>query len=187
MPSQDLAHRSVCGTRSARRGCTHGWLHRRAKAPHDVVTPEARPADDQAVLAGLHRLIAIVQENPTLDEAEIVDALVRSGVERGRANRLVVFVEIAFGRYVTDGLGVASNPTYYRELDDGARQGPFNLMDRAEFRVAMKHRDHVLGLAGSKELAKRSAELWAVNEALNKGVDPKGGTLAPVVVCWEGE
>ncbi len=80
-----------------------------------------------------------------------------------------------------------TDPTYLRALEGGTLLGPFALADVDEFRVALEHRDHLWTAAGFNELVLWSAEVNAVNKALNQGDDVRGATLDPVVVHWDGD
>ena len=165
-----------------------GWLRRRAKASPEAPQPTQRSVGDPAeALEGMYRLIELASDHPQFDDADFVEGLVESGVDPDTANRLIVFVPLAFGRYVVEELGVRTDPTYERWLDDGTKRGPFALMDRVEFRVAMEHRDHLMSLSGAKNLAVRSAEVNVVNQMLHDGADPTGCVLTAVLVYWEGD
>jgi hypothetical protein len=142
---------------------------------------------DHAVLEGLVRLMHTMADHPELDELGIVQKLVDSGVDRGSANRLIVFAPIAFGRLVLDHFGVRSNEMYYRLMDDETVTGPFPLLDVAEFRVAVEHMDHLRAVRGCKELAAWSADVHGINEALHRGADVERLVMQPLVTWWDGD
>lgn len=139
--------------------------------------------DHVRILSDIARLLRIASEEPELDDVVLFDRLVAAGVERGRAWRLVTFVPIAFGRTIIDALGIDAPPTYLRRNGRG-RDKRRRLRDEPEFRAAADHLDDFSGRAGFKELAVRSAEVNAVNNALKAGSDAVDMRLIETV-AWE--
>lgn len=139
------------------------------------------------MLEGVVGLMHTVADGPDLDEFGVVEMLVGSGVDRGSANRLIVFVPIAFGRLVLEELGVRGNQMYRRRLDDGRVLGPFPLLEMTEFRVAVEHRDHLRGARGFRELAAWSAEVRAISNALEAGAEVQGAVTEPPITSWDGD
>jgi hypothetical protein len=107
---------------------------------------------------------------PDAAPADLVADLQRAGVPH--ADRAVALLPIAFGRLVLDGL-VALPATFH----DGQREIPFAedpLYRAAEelARTQVRHGD-------IDDIAFRSAEVAAVNQALNAGSRPEDLLLTP--------
>jgi len=123
--------------------------------------------------------IAAFMSNPEADDTALIDLLV-PGFPRGHATRAVTFLPIAFGRRILRELGTAAPDTF---LLDG-HERPFAsepLYGLAEARAALAGREEIgrIGL--------RSAEVNAVNNALQAGHDAGELVLSPpVLMALEG-
>lgn len=114
---------------------------------------------------------AFVAHRQSPDEA-LTDALIASGRSRAEAERLLIFMPIAFARVLLNDLGVMFPGTYKLQTPSGelvSRRFMAQPVFYAATAVAkMGHdRDTFLAVAG------RSAEFKVVNQALNDGSKPK--------------
>ena len=125
----------------------------------------------------------IIAETWDVDEDRQVAALRRSGFDEGQARRLLAFLPMAFSRPILEELGIvdfASNITANRP--DGTFLNA-ELMRQPEYvqglKVARNHRSKgVMDHEVYKLIASSSADLNAVDKALNEGADVTGATIA---------
>ncbi len=138
----------------------------------------------------LKKYIAIIQRTPHLTDNAIEKQLVAAGCEWSMAQRIVLFVPLAFGRIVVEGLGVKAADTYiHHDLADGTEHECELKMDIV-FTWAKSVTGEYAGMPEFKEafrsIVVRSPEVGAINRALNGGVTQESlreSTLAPCVVC----
>jgi hypothetical protein len=126
-------------------------------------------------------------EKLQLDEEQQVEALKNAGFEEGEANRLVVFLPLAFSRPALEELGIEHfAPVVGATNADGT---PFEVLLARQpeyvvgLEVARKHRR--MGFMDQEvfaSIAGSSAEIDAVSKALNAGEDIRGGAIASALV-----
>ena len=141
-------------------------------------------AEREVRLANLHPLfrqvdaavaayIDLVRDFPELSDEELERRLVEQGIEASLALGCVLFVPLAFGRVIITELGVAVSDTFI-EYDRGTRrQAKMPLAGRLEFvwakAVVDIYRRSPEYRPAFKSIAISSAEVDAVNNALNNG------------------
>jgi hypothetical protein len=153
------------------------WRASRGEASPGSRCPRVRPAgiDD-----GIAQLGAVAQRQPDLDSEGLVAALTDRGLDLQSARRLVVFVPLALGRVLLDGLGITFADTYLVANATHTTKHP--LADVPEFIAAS-----AAGASGQlppdqlSGLALRSSEVDAVNQALHNGSQPQHLILSPPV------
>ena len=112
-----------------------------------------------------------VAHRHSADEA-LIDALIATGRSRAEAERLLVFMPIAFARVVLNDLGVMFPGTYRLRTASGelvSRRFMAQPVFYAATAVAKMGHDRETFLA----VAGRSAEFKGVNRALNDGARPQ--------------
>ena len=137
----------------------------------------------------LKKYIAIIQRTPHLTDESIEKQLVAEGCEWSMAQCTVLFVPLAFGRVVVENLGVKAADTYiHHDLADGKERESELKMD-VVFTWARSVTGEYAGIPEFKEafgnIVSRSAEVNAINNALNSGVTQESlreSTLAPSIV-----
>lgn len=115
-----------------------------------------------------------------LDEAGIASALVGQGCHQDLANVIVDYLPSAFAERVLEKLCVSRAPTYKRKLTDG-RKVEYSWQDDRIWLAAQEFvRTQISngGWAHYKDIVLWSAELNAVNDALNAGSEMEGGRYA---------
>ncbi|MES1240930.1 MAG: hypothetical protein ABUT39_04865 [Acidobacteriota bacterium] len=123
--------------------------------------------------AGFQKYIATVTAHPDWDDDKIEKELRLRGVGFALAQELVSFVPMAFGREVVAELGVTCSEDFrLHEMSDDSEQD-LPLADEMAFAWAKaivdEYRTPELNPV-FKRIASRSAELNAVNNALNAGM-----------------
>lgn len=166
-----------------------GWFRKQAQPPsrREQLLRQMHPAFRE-VDAGFQRYMDTATVHPDWDDNQIEQELGRAGVEPVLAQELVSFVPMAFGREVVAQLGVKCSDDFrLHEMSDDSEQD-LPLANEMAFvwakAVAVEYRtpelNHVF-----KKVASRSAELDAVNNALQGGASPeqlRESKLAPSVV-----
>jgi hypothetical protein len=117
-----------------------------------------------------------MQEHPNNDEKELVPNLVKCGEDEALALDLIVFVPLAFGRAMMNRTGAKLKETY-SVYTDSRHAKSYLLVDNPIFREAFRMAEQCYE-GKTRELnymaiAGRSPEVRGLNEALNKGSDPK--------------
>lgn len=125
----------------------------------------------------------VIAETWDAGEDAQIAALRRSGFDEGQARRLLAFLPIAFSRPILEELGVVDfDPDVTASGPDGALLR-VKLMRQPEYvqglKVARDHRHKgVMDHEVYKLIASGSADLDAVDNALNEGADVAGATIA---------
>lgn len=154
-----------------------GWFKKKLLSPlasveeRDAFLRQHHPVFRE-VDAAFHIFLEIVVGNPQLKDGQVDHEMVRRGVEVGLAEDCVTFGPMAWGRDVIEQLGVSCSPTFLlHSLTDGSEQ---YLPLANEFVFAWARA--LIGMYRTPErnevfklVAVRSAELGAVNKALNNG------------------
>jgi hypothetical protein len=132
------------------------------------------------VTEAIAHMIALGEKN----DGEIYDDLVKRGFAPADADRLVAFVPLAFGRVL-----VATLPVTFPEtaiLVEGGSRREVRLADEPIFAEAAAHaRKGALTRDQFGALALRSAEINALNKALNAGSKPEDLAFSPPVVTLQ--
>ena len=168
-----------------------GWFKKKSRLA-STEEREAILAKQHSVFcetdAGFHVYLEVVTANPQWDDGQIEQEMVRRGVAAALAEECVTFGPMAWGRDVVEQLGVTCNPLYrlHNMVDDTERDVPLaNELAYAWARAIIglyrtSDRNEVFKL-----VAGRSAELGAVNNALNGGASPESlreGKMQPSLV-----
>ena len=139
--------------------------------------------------AAVHAYVDLVREAPNLTDDQIEASLLTSGTEQSVATGCVTFVPLAFGRVVVTHLGVNVSDTFveYDLATKSETEKP--LAEQFEYIWAKNVVDIYQRSPDYNEafkaIAIRSAELSAVNNALNGDCDPdslRESTIAPPTV-----
>jgi hypothetical protein len=130
---------------------------------------------------------AVLAEHEGTDEAAVA-ALMTRGFSAGEAWRLAAFVPSAFSRPILEEFGVAAFPDHVLvPTEDGGEVRAF-LADQPEYVAALAlARDHrAAGSAMPQEhyaaIAGGAAEIDALSNALDAGVDVTGAAVATALV-----
>jgi len=128
------------------------------------------------------RAVAVFVNNPTADFETLRAALVSDGMSQAEAAAVLEFVPLAFGRAFLNGMGIEF-PNYYVRVDaNGKEVERKQLVQEPLYLFASMQAPLVMMLQGQEAftaIATRSAEVDAVNNALNAGADPAGLVAAP--------
>jgi hypothetical protein len=122
--------------------------------------------------AAFHTYLNLVITHPRLNEGQLEEALIRQGISPGLAEDCVVFVPLAWGREVVEGLGVQYSPLVrVHSLIDGSEwEQPLT------YEMVYAWARAMIGLYRTKErnevfqlVSVRSAEVDCINNALFAG------------------
>ncbi len=118
------------------------------------------------------------------DDGDLINMLMEAGHPREFAERLVAFLPIAFGRVVIAHIGEMDLSDEYLVTETNSRH---SLLNEPVYTSALAfatgaYQSGILSRDCFSAVATRSAELSAVNRALNKGADLHGASMGPVVL-----
>jgi len=155
-----------------------GWFQKKPRSPLASVNErEAILAKQHPIFrevdAAFHVYLEVVTANPQWRDDQVEQEMVRRGIAAGLAEECVTFGPMAWGRAIVEQLGVSCSPLFrLHSMIDGAER---DLPLANEFVYAWARA--MAGLYRTPErnvvfklVANRSAELNAVNTALNSGV-----------------
>ena len=136
----------------------------------------------EAAVACLAEILAARAE---LTEDELYAAMASAGVPEPVADRAYKFTQIAWGRVLLDGLGVKFAPDYL--CFDGAGEIIESglLAEQPYFVAAMAAARQRPPPAGLPRFAQMSADVSAVNSALNAGSRPEDLVTGPPALFME--
>ncbi|BBA32060.1 hypothetical protein sS8_0091 [Methylocaldum marinum] len=125
-------------------------------------------------------LTKICVETPGLSDEQLVQALVAHGCEPGLAVEAVRFVPVAFARQFLNGMGISFSDTYWKFSPDGTIQEQGSLSNHILYSMAYDLSPSLMSKPVISNVAFRSPEANAVNNALNGGSQPANLKLAPL-------
>lgn len=139
----------------------------------------------------ISRAVAVLRESPDCSDEEVFCKLVRTGVERQQAARLVEFLPMAYCRLIFGKAGTRFSSTFQRRTANGELSSERPLSSeplweevvsfaKAEARRGAAERD-LLAVAG------RSAEFDGVNQLLNRGSKLEDLVLTTALLKWPQE
>lgn len=136
----------------------------------------------------ISRALIAFRNSPAAGENEIFQALVKSGVERRCAARLVVFIPMAYCRMLLSASGVRFSNNFRQRLPDGSLSSeellsadpfwePVLAFAKADMERGITKEDQLL-------LANRSAEFDDANQLLNRGSKLEDIAFTAAVLNW---
>lgn len=146
------------------------------------------PEDHQIVHERVHRFIQFIAESPSETDEKLIAKLVATGIPEIDAELVLYLVPSAFSRAFLPRLGVDTTPSVLIVTDESGNDVEFDIWEQHYFVYAFALAEEIMERGYTEEVSKavfqaitnRSAELDAVNSALNAGVDLKGCKLAPI-------
>lgn len=138
--------------------------------------------------AHIRTYIDYLVAHPDGDDETIADALTQSGLEQYRVFELLIWVPMAFGRAVLEGLDFKLPDMFQLMSADGRKFTRLPLADEPVYveahRIALA--GHGLARPDFLAIAGRSAEFKAVNDALLKGSELKNLVPSEPVIDFPG-
>lgn len=131
------------------------------------------------------RLAEIVAPRETFTEDEIYSAMAVDGIPDAVADLAFKFTQIAWGRAFLDSLGIHFSPDYMLCNSKGEVVEQGRLEDQPYFVGAVTVLPHYARTKGFIWLAMTSADVSAVNSALNNGSKPEDLVTGPAVLFIE--
>jgi hypothetical protein len=122
--------------------------------------------------------IQIFRSNPDLDEEELLERLIESGIERKMAIQLVALLPLAYGREVLSDTGVLFSDFYVYVNEPG--RGRLSALPLWAEVVEFAKQDPEAAFP----IASRSPEIRAANEGLNDGQTLNTLVWGPVAFLW---
>jgi hypothetical protein len=133
----------------------------------------------------IRRAIPVLAEHGSSDDIANI-WLIRAGLSRKQAHDARRFIPLAFGREILGGMGVSLPDTYYRVTGGGNEERP--LANEPFFQESMQSAQALgreLGGETFTTIATQSAELQALNQALNAGASPDGLVAGSPFIEWD--
>lgn len=142
----------------------------------------------EALHQDICKALTIVRESPEAGDFELFQTLVRSGMERRSAARLIEFLPMAYCRILFSDSGAHFAETYQRRLPDGSLSAEILLSTEPLWEAALgfarAHAEQGISKEGLLPLASRSAEFDAANQMLKHGAKLEDIAFTAVVLNW---
>jgi hypothetical protein len=135
--------------------------------------------------AAIDSLAATIAAPAEFSEDDIYAAMAEAGMPGPVADRAFKFTQAAWGRAFLEGLGVTFAPDYLCFNGAGAVVESGMLADQPYFVAAMAAAKRYAGTPGFARFALMSADVNAVNTALNAGSKPDNLVMSPVALFLE--
>jgi hypothetical protein len=128
-------------------------------------------------------------DRPELSDEEVVQQLVRAGIDPLKAARIVEFTPAVFVRLLLGRIGVRFSESFVRQAGKfSSTQQPLESQPVwVEVNEFANTRGRTLGKQEWLAIAGRSAEFEAVNRLLNGGASPHAIVLTPLCLQWPEE
>ena len=125
------------------------------------------------------RLGDLVTADHEISEDEIYRQLADAGMSDAMADRSYKFTQIAWGRVFLDGMGIDFSDDYLWLNADGTLAESGRLSEEPFYTAAMRLANQYALTPAFARLAMTSADVHAINDALNAGSDPKDLVTGP--------
>jgi hypothetical protein len=129
--------------------------------------------------------VAVFREFPNASDEDILGKLLKAGVDRSTASRLVEFLPMAYCRVVLADSGVKFCERFQRKLADGqlSAERPLDSDPLWAATLSFAWAEKRSGVSGESLLvvAARSAEFDAVNQLANRGTKLDDIVLTPTL------
>jgi hypothetical protein len=133
------------------------------------------------------KAVDVFRNSPNLGDQQILDVLVKDGLDRELAARLVEFLPMAYCRVVLGNSGTQFSNTFRRRLENGElREKSLSSEPVWQASLEFARSEAKSGIAGKDLLlvASHSAEFDVVNQLLNKGSKLTNLVLAAPILRW---
>jgi hypothetical protein len=141
--------------------------------------------------AEIRAALAVFRDFPDLTDLEVCENLVRRGIERRLAARLVEFLPAAYCRAILEPAGARFPDTFRRCRRDGTITPEVLLESEPVWLAVLAYARAEINQGISRQdklrLAGRSAEFQAANTLLFQGSKLQNIVLIPAVHPWLGE
>ena len=138
-----------------------------------------------SVRSAIYKAVPLLARHGPQDAGILLAWLLREGLSRYDADRVIRFVPLAFGREILQGSGVTLSDTYVRIQGEQREERP--LAGEEFFREASALAPTVARNFGQETFTAivfQSSEFHAVNNALNSGASPEYLVAGPPVIEW---
>jgi hypothetical protein len=138
----------------------------------------------------IRRAVAVLRKLANSDDRQVYSALIESDIQPEMAEKLVMFLPIAYGRVLLKKMGIRFSNQFKRALNDGTLVEHAFADEPIWSAVVECPREEVSGGISGEHLicvAARSAEFDAANQLLNGGSGPENIVLTPPVILWPVE
>ena len=125
-------------------------------------------------------LTRICVEAPGLSDEQLVQSMVAHGCGSELAAEATRFVPVAIARQFLGGMGISFSDTYWKFAPDGSIQEQGSLANHSLYSKALELSPSLLSKPVISNVAFRSPEANAVNNALNGGSQASNLRLAPL-------
>jgi hypothetical protein len=158
-------------------------VHKQEKKSEKNQTMEAKEAIEAA--------LPVFEKHKNSEDDVVEQALKSAGIPSQTAVRLVEFMPLAFGRVFMDGMGITFEENYIRLNRKTKQEKRGKLADEKFYTESLSFARQIVGQQtyskAFQAVALRSAEVNAVNNALNNGSKPENLVLSSPVFLWEEE
>ncbi|MBN1429958.1 MAG: hypothetical protein JXB07_16430 [Anaerolineae bacterium] len=127
----------------------------------------------------------IVEDNPGASEDEFYQLLADAGIPDATADRCYKLAQVAWGRAFLDGLGIDFSDDYLCLDARGDLVESGRLSEEPYFTAAAQLAEKYAVSPAMRQIALCSAEVHAVNDALNAGSNPQDLSTGPTCMFVE--
>lgn len=126
--------------------------------------------------------IDAILEKPEIEDEEVVSALTTKGVDKTEVVAASHFTQIAFGRYLLDDKGILFDENYVRMRPNGEIYERGRLESNPMYIEARRLAATLADNPAFPAIALRSPEVAVMHHMLQRGKDPSGMNLSPVII-----
>lgn len=126
--------------------------------------------------------IDVIIENPQAGEEDVVSALAVEGIERAEVVAAMHFTQIAFGRFLLEGMDLNLPEEYVRMRPDGKIYERGIVKTHPMFVAARRLAATPAGEIAFQSIVARSPEVNVINKALQAGFHSPGKRMSPLFI-----
>lgn len=143
------------------------------------------------IIEAIKIALPVFAEHQNSDWEVLEQAFANTDIPHSLTIKLLEFMPLAFGRVLLDGMGIQFSESYIRYDAQTERQKEQRLADEPVYIESFWAATQIVArqAAGEafKAVALRSAELDAINKALNAGSKPEDLATSSPCLSWESE
>ena len=133
----------------------------------------------------VERLAELIAPKKEFNEGQVYEQLLMAGMTHDVADLAYKFTQTAWARFFLDGMGITFSPDYYCFNSKGGLVETGQLVNQPYFAAAMRLAEKYKSSPGYKQLILTSADVNAVNNALNAGSKPENLVTGPAALFME--
>lgn len=126
--------------------------------------------------------IDAIAENPRADDEDVISALAVGGIDRAEVVAAMHFTQVAFGRFLLEGIVLNLPEEYVRMRPDGEIYERGIVETHPMFVAARRLAATPTGMIAFQTIVSRSPEINAISKALQAGSHSPGARMSPLLI-----